>query len=90
MRSFFVQEIKKNGKKAYLFKKCENIVLGELEDRILLNGVHTVTNIFCIDCKNILGWKYVCSLCLGAIDPYKTQGRSLRRLREIQSGSVSY
>lgn len=54
------QQFQRSGQKAYLFEKCENIVLGELEDRILLNGVHTVANIYCLQCKIILGWKYVC------------------------------
>lgn len=49
----------RSGKKAYLFFNCENIELEECEDRILLNGVHTVANIRCIQCKNVLGWKYV-------------------------------
>jgi len=47
----------RNGK-AYLFDKCVNVFPGPQEDRILITGLHTVADIFCINCESILGWKY--------------------------------
>lgn len=39
-----------------------NITLGTLEERMMLSGMHTVGDIFCCCCGQILGWKYVCSV----------------------------
>lgn len=36
-----------------------NVSAGELEDRQMLTGMHTVADIFCIGCGSIVGWKYV-------------------------------
>ncbi|GKV06012.1 hypothetical protein SLEP1_g17950 [Rubroshorea leprosula] len=44
--------------KAYLFDKVVNITLGEKEDRMMMTGVHTVVDIFCVGCGSIVGWKY--------------------------------
>ena len=35
-----------------------NIVLGVKEDRQLMTGLHTVADIQCGDCHELLGWKY--------------------------------
>ncbi|KAL6132214.1 hypothetical protein ACLB2K_070585 [Fragaria x ananassa] len=35
-----------------------NIVVGAKEDRHLLTGLHTVADISCGDCHEVLGWKY--------------------------------
>lgn len=35
-----------------------NIVVGALEDRRLRTGLHTVGDISCADCHEVLGWKY--------------------------------
>ncbi|KAG7024814.1 Protein yippee-like protein [Cucurbita argyrosperma subsp. argyrosperma] len=48
--------------KAYLFNNAINFFLGALEDRIMLSGSHTVADIFCCKCGQIVGWKYVSSL----------------------------
>lgn len=43
-----------------------NITLGSEEERLMLSGLHTVEDIFCCCCGQILGWKYVSlffSLC---------------------------
>lgn len=45
--------------KAYLFNKAVNITLGTLEERVMLSGLHTVGDIFCCCCGQIVGWKYV-------------------------------
>jgi len=36
-----------------------NVFTGPKEDRILITGLHTVVDIYCIDCHTVLGWKYV-------------------------------
>jgi hypothetical protein len=35
-----------------------NVSVGEKEDRMMLTGMHTVSDIFCVRCAVILGWKY--------------------------------
>ncbi|KAF8733812.1 hypothetical protein HU200_014662 [Digitaria exilis] len=46
-----------NGK-AYLFDKVVNVSVGEREDRMMMTGMHTISDIFCVRCGVILGWKY--------------------------------
>ncbi|KAH9748801.1 protein yippee-like [Citrus sinensis] len=36
-----------------------NIMLGPQEERLMLSGMHTVEDIFCCCCGQIVGWKYV-------------------------------
>ncbi|XP_049412405.1 uncharacterized protein LOC125875479 isoform X5 [Solanum stenotomum] len=48
--------------RAYLFNKVVNITFGQSEERTMLPGTHTVTDIFCCRCGQILGWKYVIPL----------------------------
>ncbi|XP_050146950.1 protein yippee-like At5g53940 [Malus sylvestris] len=45
--------------RAYLFSNVVNITLGPEEDRLMYSGLHTVEDIFCCCCGQILGWKYV-------------------------------
>ncbi|PIA38407.1 hypothetical protein AQUCO_02800247v1 [Aquilegia coerulea] len=45
--------------KAYLFNKVVNITLGSCEDRSFVTGLHTVSDIHCSSCHQLLGWKYV-------------------------------
>ncbi|KAK8643784.1 hypothetical protein V6N13_013063 [Hibiscus sabdariffa] len=35
-----------------------NITVGALEERMMLSGMHTVADIFCCCCGQIVGWKY--------------------------------
>ncbi|XP_075100754.1 immune-associated nucleotide-binding protein 9-like [Nicotiana tabacum] len=44
--------------KAFLFSLVKNIVLGTKEDRHLITGLHTVADIHCEKCNEVLGWKY--------------------------------
>ncbi|KAA3454100.1 yippee-like protein [Gossypium australe] len=44
--------------KAYLFSKVVNVATGEKEDRLMMTGLHTVADIFCVGCGSIVGWKY--------------------------------
>jgi len=36
-----------------------NVTLGPKEERLLMTGLHTVADIFCINCQALLGWTYV-------------------------------
>ena len=36
-----------------------NIVVGPKEERMMTTGLHTVSDIFCVCCNQIVGWKYV-------------------------------
>ncbi|KAF5750839.1 Yippee family zinc-binding protein putative isoform 2 [Tripterygium wilfordii] len=44
--------------RAYLFDKVVNITIGEQEERMMMTGMHTVVDIFCVGCGSIVGWKY--------------------------------
>ncbi|XP_065860120.1 protein yippee-like At4g27745 [Euphorbia lathyris] len=44
--------------RAFLFSHAMNIVVGKKEDRRLITGLHTVADVFCGDCGELLGWKY--------------------------------
>lgn len=35
-----------------------NITAGEKEERMMMTGMHTVVDIFCVGCGSIVGWKY--------------------------------
>ncbi|KAJ8769447.1 hypothetical protein K2173_002937 [Erythroxylum novogranatense] len=43
---------------AYLFSKVVNTSMGKLEERMMMTGMHTVADIFCVRCGSIVGWKY--------------------------------
>ncbi|KAK7851375.1 protein yippee-like [Quercus suber] len=47
----------KNGR-AFLFSHTMNIMVGRKEDRQLMTGLHTVADVYCLDCREVLGWKY--------------------------------
>ncbi|XP_059661485.1 protein yippee-like At5g53940 [Cornus florida] len=44
--------------KAYLFNSAVNFTVGPQEQRMMLSGMHTVADIFCCCCGQIVGWKY--------------------------------
>ncbi|PQP95194.1 protein yippee-like [Prunus yedoensis var. nudiflora] len=44
--------------RAFLFSHAMNVVVGTKEDRHLMTGLHTVADIHCSDCREVLGWKY--------------------------------
>lgn len=44
--------------RAFLFSHAANIVEGPKEDRHLLTGLHTVADVYCADCGELLGWTY--------------------------------
>ncbi|RDY11556.1 Protein yippee-like, partial [Mucuna pruriens] len=45
--------------RAYLFSNVVNITLGPQVEKMMISGMHTVEDIFCCCCGQILGWKYV-------------------------------
>eukprot|EP00898_Chlorokybus_atmophyticus_P009249 jgi/Chlat1/954/Chrsp108S01382 len=45
--------------KAYLFNTVVNVSLGPQEERPMTTGLHTVADIFCNTCQQIVGWKYI-------------------------------
>ncbi|TMW87494.1 hypothetical protein EJD97_019890 [Solanum chilense] len=47
----------KNGK-AFLFAHVRNVVVGTYEQKRLTTGLHTIADIHCVDCNEVLGWKY--------------------------------
>lgn len=44
--------------RAYLFSKVVNVNVGVTEERMMMTGLHTVADIFCVGCGSIVGWKY--------------------------------
>ncbi|WVZ58551.1 hypothetical protein U9M48_008817 [Paspalum notatum var. saurae] len=44
--------------RTYLFNRVVNITLGPNENRNFRTGLHTVNDISCICCQEILGWRY--------------------------------
>jgi len=36
-----------------------NVSVGPEEERLMMSGMHTVADIFCCGCGQLLGWKYV-------------------------------
>ncbi|CAN6282989.1 unnamed protein product, partial [Urochloa humidicola] len=44
--------------RGYLFDRVVNITLGPNEVRKFTTGFHTVNDIYCICCQEIIGWRY--------------------------------
>ncbi|KAM1407549.1 hypothetical protein EV1_002111 [Malus domestica] len=44
---------------AYLFSHAMNIIVGQKEDRKLISGAFSVADIYCSNCGEVLGWKYL-------------------------------
>ncbi|KAL5698836.1 hypothetical protein ACHQM5_029819 [Ranunculus cassubicifolius] len=43
---------------AFLFSHTMNVILGPKEDRQLMTGLHTVGDVHCSRCSELLGFKY--------------------------------
>nr|XP_029117590.1 protein yippee-like isoform X5 [Elaeis guineensis] len=56
--SYPVQSFHCRHGKAYLFSKIVNVTVGLKEERMMMTGLHTVSDIFCVGCGSIVGWKY--------------------------------
>ncbi|XP_062206003.1 putative yippee-like protein Os10g0369500 isoform X2 [Phragmites australis] len=61
--------------RAYLFDHVVNITLGPNEDRYLMTGLHTVNDIYCNCCQQVLGWRYDVN---GAVSTHYCQGTQLQ------------
>ncbi|GKA05338.1 yippee-like protein, partial [Tanacetum coccineum] len=35
-----------------------NVTVGVKEDRMMMTGLHTVADIFCVKCGSVVGWTY--------------------------------
>ncbi len=55
--------------RAYLFNDAVNVRVGSPEDRLLITGLHSVCDIFCERCDEMLGWTY--SRCYEPSQKYK-------------------
>lgn len=42
-----------------MFSHAMNIIVGEKSDKQLLTGLFAVADIYCSNCGEVLGWKYV-------------------------------
>jgi hypothetical protein len=42
-----------------IYLQSINIIKGPSEDRMLMTGLHTVCDIYCVYCLSVVGWKYV-------------------------------
>ncbi|CAM8944498.1 unnamed protein product [Rhodiola kirilowii] len=42
----------------FLFSHAMNVSIGRREDRHLMTGLHTIADVQCSDCSQVLGWKY--------------------------------
>ena len=45
--------------RAFLFTTATNVSLGPKEERVLMTGLHSVSDIYCSACEARLGWKYI-------------------------------
>ncbi|KAK9706724.1 hypothetical protein RND81_07G147700 [Saponaria officinalis] len=45
--------------RAYLFENVVNVSVGKEENRLMLSGTHTVADVSCCGCGQLLGWKYM-------------------------------
>ncbi|CAM6106338.1 unnamed protein product [Calypogeia fissa] len=67
--------------KAYLFKTVVNVSVGPQEDRLMTTGLHTVADIFCNCCQQVVGWKY--EVAHEASQKYKEGKFILERVKVI-------
>ncbi|OZJ06885.1 hypothetical protein BZG36_00236 [Bifiguratus adelaidae] len=75
--------------KAYLFRYVVNIREGTDVDRPMTTGLHTVRDIACEGCREVLGWKYI--VAFEESQKYKEGKYILEKklLLEVEKGSMS-
>lgn len=71
--------------RAYLFSDVVNVTLGPREDRMLITGLHTVADIYCITCNSVLGWKY--EVAYEESQKYKEGKFILEKAKVMKEGS---
>ncbi|CAN6443036.1 unnamed protein product [Victoria cruziana] len=74
--------------KAYLFNKVVNVLLGHKEERMMITGLHTVSDIFCIGCGSIVGWKY--EVALDKAQKYKEGKFILERIKVVDFEGTNF
>lgn len=47
---------------AYLFNKAVNIFVGPQSEKDMMTGKHIVVDVYCVQCKIVIGWSYVSSI----------------------------
>jgi hypothetical protein len=72
--------------KAYLFNTVVNVYAGPLEERLMTTGLHTVADIFCNCCGQIVGWKY--EAAHEKIQKYK-EGKFILERARMRDGDVT-
>ncbi|KAL0921714.1 hypothetical protein M5K25_008815 [Dendrobium thyrsiflorum] len=81
------------------FQGRVNVCLGPNEDRHLLSGLHTVNDVHCSSCQQILGWRYLVeeknfyaahiNLLLGSLRlPTKRVRKHMRKVRNTRKAST--
>ncbi|BBH00650.1 Pentatricopeptide repeat superfamily protein [Prunus dulcis] len=63
-----------------------NISLGPIEERQLISGLHTVNDVYCSSCQQILGWKY--DKAYEPSQKYKEGMYILERERMLKEGDL--
>ncbi|CAI2371063.1 unnamed protein product [Moneuplotes crassus] len=53
------KEFKGSTGTAYLIEDVINTFDGSTEERELMSGLHVVCDIFCVNCCNYVGWRYL-------------------------------
>lgn len=71
--------------RAYLFNSVVNVTVGPKEDRMLITGLHTVADISCSTCGNVLGWKYISAV--EESQRYKEGKYILEKARVLKEGN---
>ncbi|GER26675.1 protein yippee-like [Striga asiatica] len=74
--------------KAYLIDKVVNVTNGAKEERMMMTGMHTVVDIFCVGCGSIVGWKYVAAH--EKTQKYKVGKYILERFKVLGPDGSSY
>ncbi|KAG7016009.1 hypothetical protein SDJN02_21113, partial [Cucurbita argyrosperma subsp. argyrosperma] len=74
--------------KAYLFSKVVNVSIGVKETRMMMTGMHTVADIFCVGCGSIVGWTY--ETAFEKSQKYKEGKSVLERSKVSGPGGTSY
>ncbi|CAJ2645459.1 unnamed protein product [Trifolium pratense] len=74
--------------KAYLFNNVVNFTCGEVVERMMLSGMHTVADIFCCCCGQIIGWKYILVLLIPLKLHPASRNLRMRRAKSSKRGSL--
>ncbi|RHN80496.1 hypothetical protein MtrunA17_Chr1g0188931 [Medicago truncatula] len=47
----------RNGR-GFLFSHAMNVTIGPKVDMEFMTGLHTIADVYCCDCNQVLGWKF--------------------------------